>query len=144
MNTILRNILAVLAGLVLGSIVNMALVTVGPHIVPIPDGINVNDPKSLAASVHLLEPKHFLFPFLAHALGTLTGAWGAYLLAGTRPATFAYAIGVLFLVGGIVAALMIPAPAWFIASDLVVAYLPMAWIGIRLGRKIRGTPSAAA
>ena len=30
--------------------------------------------------------------------------------------------------------MMIPAPAWFIALDLIVAYIPMAWIGGRLGR----------
>jgi hypothetical protein len=39
----------------------------------------------------------------------------------------AYAIGVLFLCGGIAASFMIAAPAWFIALDLVVAYLP--WPG---------------
>jgi prolipoprotein diacylglyceryltransferase len=28
---------------------------------------------------------------------------------------------------------MILAPAWFIALDLLAAYLPMAWLGIRIG-----------
>jgi hypothetical protein len=32
---------------------------------------------------------------------------------------------------------MIPAPMWFIALDLAVAYLPMAWVGVSLGRRIR-------
>jgi hypothetical protein len=30
---------------------------------------------------------------------------------------------------------MIPAPAWFIALDLVVAYLPMAWLATRVGNR---------
>ena len=32
-------------------------------------------------------------------------------------------------VGGIFAATVIPAPMWFIALDLVVAYIPMAYFG---------------
>jgi hypothetical protein len=44
----------------------------------------------------------------------------------------ALTVGGLHLVGGIAAAFMIPAPAWFIVVDLVVAYLPMAWLGGRI------------
>ena len=35
------------------------------------------------------------------------------------------------------ASLMIPAPAWFIATDLLLAYLPMAWLGLRGANKMR-------
>ena len=137
MKTILRNCLAVIIGLVLGGIVNMALVVAGPHVIAPPAGVDMSDARSLAAGVHLLAPKHFLFPFLAHALGTLVGALATHLAASTRRSALAYVIGALFLAGGIAAAFMIPAPAWFIALDLLVAYLPMAWLGARLGRGIR-------
>ncbi len=137
MKTILRNILALVVGLLLGSAVNMALVTASSHVIPPPAGVNVNDMESLRASAHLFEPKHFVFPFLAHALGTLVGALAAHLIASTRRALFSLAIGVLFLGGGIAATFMIPAPAWFIALDLLVAYLPMAWLATQLGRRLR-------
>ena len=48
-----------------------------------------------------------------------------------------YERGVVFLLGGIAASFMIPAPAWFIVLDLVVAYLPMAWLAGRLGARLR-------
>jgi hypothetical protein len=137
MKTILKNCLAVVVGLVLGSIVNIALVIAGSHVIPPPAGVDMSDAKSLAAGIHLLVPKHFFFPFLAHALGTLAGALVTHLAASTRRSALAYVIGALFLAGGIAAACMIPAPAWFIALDLLVAYLPMAWLGARLGRGIR-------
>ena len=137
MKTIVRNVLAVVLGLVVGSLVNMAIVKVGPMFVPPPAGVNMEDMESLRATAHLLEPKHFAPPFLAHALGTLAGAVLAYLLASSRPALFGYAIAVVFLGGGIAASLMIPAPAWFIALDLIVAYLPMAWLGCQIGRRWR-------
>lgn len=55
---------------------------------------------------------------------------------------FAWVIGGGFLAGGVAAAFMIPAPAWFIALDLLLAYLPMAWLAIAAGRWLqRGTPA---
>ena len=138
MKTILRNTLAVIIGFAVGGTVNMALVVVSPHVIPPPAGVDVTDSKSLSESMHLFEPKHFLFPFLAHALGTLTGALLAFLVAASYRSVFAYAIGLVFLAGGIAAAFMIPAPVWFIILDLAVAYIPMAWLATQLGHPIIG------
>ena len=76
----LRNILAVIAGLVLGSIVNGGLVALGPMFVPPPVGADTTSVEGLTASIHLFEAKHFVIPFLAHALGTLAGAVVAALI----------------------------------------------------------------
>ena len=144
MNTLIRNILAVILGFVLGSIANIALVVAGPRVIPPPPGVDFSNAQNFAANLHLLEPRHFIFPFLAHAIGTLVGALVAYLIAGSRRVTFAYVLGVLFLAGGIVAVCMYPAPVWFDALDLVVAYLPMAWLAVKLGRKFRSEPTPGA
>lgn len=144
MKIVLRNILAVVAGFLIGGFVNMAIVTLGPALIPPPAGVDVTNAESLARTIHLFEPRHFVTPFLAHALGTLVGALVAYLIAGSHKATFAWAIGVLFLCGGVAASFMIPAPAWFIALDLLVAYLPMAWLGLRIGRRVGGGRTMAS
>ena len=142
MKIVLRAILAVLVGLVVGGFVNMGLVLLGPHVFPPPAGMNVTDAESVRASAHLLQPQHFVFPFLAHALGTLVGATLAYLIAASHRRVFAYVIGAFNLAGGIAAANMIPAPVWFLVLDLVVAYLPMAWLGATLGARLtRGSPT---
>jgi hypothetical protein len=52
-------------------------------------------------------------------------------------------IGAVFLCGGVAASFMIPAPAWFIALDLLVAYLPMAWLSIQIGTRVRSGNSSA-
>ncbi|MBJ6979371.1 MULTISPECIES: hypothetical protein [unclassified Luteimonas] len=140
----MRNVAAVLAGLVVGSVVNMAIIAVGPALAPPPVGVDTTTAEGLKAGIHLFEPRHFLVPFLAHALGTLAGACVAFLVAGSHRAAFAWTIGVLFLAGGIVAAAMIPAPAWFIAADLLLAYLPPAWLAIVLARRIGGSRRAIA
>ncbi|MBP6334987.1 MAG: hypothetical protein KA444_05890 [Bacteroidia bacterium] len=131
MNPILRNILAVLAGAILGSSVNMAIIMIGGSIIPLPEGADVTTMEGLKASMPLFQPKHFLMPFLAHALGTLVGAFIVAKLAATHNMKLAMLIGFLFLAGGITNVVSLPSPIWFSVLDIVGAYLPMAYIGGR-------------
>lgn len=133
MNPILRNILAVLAGIVAGSAVNMGLIMLSPSVIPPPDGADVTTAEGLKASMHLFEPKHFIMPFLAHALGTLAGAILTVRLAVDRRPLFAYLVAALFLLGGIMNILMLPSPMWFTVTDLVLAYLPMGYLATLIG-----------
>ena len=137
---ILRNTGAVLAGLIVGSIVNMGLVISGSELIPAPDGVDVTDMEALAASIHLFEPVHFVFPFLAHALGTLVGATLASFAGTGNKMILAMIVGTAFLLGGIANTVMLPAPIWFDALDLVVAYLPMGWLGWKLTTLKQTTP----
>jgi hypothetical protein len=137
MPNLLRNVLAILAGIVIGGSVNMAFITLGPSLIPPPAGVDVTNTESLIKGIHLFEPRHFVVPFLAHAVGTLAGALAAYLIAATHRAQMAYLIGAVFLCGGVAASVMIPAPAWFMALDLLAAYLPMAWLAIRIGARLK-------
>ena len=144
MPNLLRNALALVAGVAVGSAVNMGLILLGPLLIPPPPGADVATAAGLAAAMPLFEPRHFAMPFLAHALGTLAGALVAGLVAATHRAAMALAVGALFLAGGIAASLMIPAPAWFVVLDLVVAYAPMAWAGWLIADRLRpGTARAA-
>ena len=136
MNTTVKNILAVIAGLVLGSVVNMGLIMLSGYIIPPPGGADVTTMEGLKESMHLFEPKHFIFPFLAHALGTFFGAFIASLIAANHKMKMALIIGALFLIGGITNIIMLPSPTWFTILDLVGAYIPMAWLGFKLNEMI--------
>lgn len=129
MNPIIRNVLAVIAGLVVGSVVNMGIINISGSIIPPPEGADVTTMEGLKATMHLFEPRHFIFPFLAHALGTLVGAIIAGLLAANHRLKFALSIGLFFMIGGIINVFMLPSPQWFTVIDLVGAYIPMGWIG---------------
>jgi hypothetical protein len=143
MPNLLRNVLAVVAGIVIGGVVNMALITLSPSLIPLPAGVDATSAEGLSKAMHLLEPRHFIMPFLAHALGTLAGALAAYLIAASYRVQIAFVIGALFLCGGVAASFMIPAPTWFIALDLLAAYLPMAWLGIQIGSRLKQAKTAA-
>lgn len=137
MNSTIRNIFAVLIGFIVGSMVNMGLVIVGPILIPPPDGVDMTTMESLAETIHLMGPLNFLAPFLAHALGTLVGVLTTSLIAASKRTILGYAMGAAFLMGGITAATMLPAPLWFIVADLLLAYLPMAWLGLTLANRIK-------
>lgn len=134
MNPIVKNILAVIAGLVVGSIVNMGIVMLSGSVIPPPEGGDITTMEGLKATMHLFEPKHFIFPFLAHAVGTLIGAFVAAKLAATRNMTMALIIGVFFFVGGSINVSMLGGPLWFTVLDLAMAYIPMAYLGGKLGK----------
>ena len=129
MKPIPRNILAFIAGVVVGCIVNISLVSIGPSIITLPEGADVSTPEGLAASMSLLSPRHFLVPFLGHALGTLAGAFVVVRLAASAQQKLALGIGALFFIGGAMMVKMVGGPIWFSICDLVLAYWPMGFLG---------------
>jgi len=135
MNPIIRNILAVVAGIIIGGAVNMGIILISSSIIPPPEGADITTMEGLKASMHLMQPKHFIMPFLAHALGTLVGAYIAATIAVNHKLKFALAIGGWFLLGGIVNIFMLPSPIWFTVVDLAGAYIPMAYLGGKLATK---------
>jgi hypothetical protein len=135
MNPVLKNILAVVAGIVVGSIVNMGIIMISGSIIPPPEGADITTMEGLKASMYLFEPKHFIFPFLAHALGTLVGAVTATKIAATRKMMMALLVGLFFLIGGTANITMLGGPMWFSALDIIVAYMPMGYLGYMLAKK---------
>lgn len=132
MNPIFKNTLAVIIGLFVGSIVNMAIILMSGSVIPPPNGADVTTMEGLKATMHLFEPKHFIFPFLAHAIGTFAGAATTAVIAATRKTELSLVIGAFFLLGGIVNVCTLPSPIWYNIIDIVFAYLPMAYLARKL------------
>jgi hypothetical protein len=134
MNPILKNILAAILGFVAGSATNIGLIMLGSIAITAPAGIDPMDGESIKANIHLFEFKDFIFPFLAHALGTFVGALVALKLAASNHQIFAYSIGVFFMLGGIMNVAMIGGPIMFIVADILLAYIPMSYLAIKLSK----------
>ena len=133
MNPILKNILAVIAGIIIGGAVNFGIIKFGPSIIPLPEGVNPEDLNSIKEHIGDFEVKNFMVVFLAHALGTLVGAFITTKLLAIKKITFPLLIGFFFLLGGVSMVKAIGGPTWFNLLDLIVAYVPMAWLGAKLG-----------
>lgn len=135
MHPVARNILAVIAGIIAGGLLNMGIIMISGSVIPPPEGANLTTMEGLKAAMPFMEPKHFLMPFLAHGLGSLLGAFVAAKIAGTHKMKLALVVGGWFLLGGIANIIMLPSPLWFTVTDLAGAYFPMAFIGGRLATR---------
>lgn len=123
----LRFILSLVFGLLVGAVVNGSIVNLGMLLFPFPEGVNFETKEGLSLFENL-PIKYYIFPFLAHALGTLSGCIVALLFVRKWAKWSIYIIGYCFFVGGVMAGQLINAPLWFDILDLSLAYMPMAWL----------------
>ena len=75
-----------------------------------------------------LAPK--ISVLLSHWGGTVMSALTAQLIAPTKKVWPGATMGVVFLIGGILNAMMIPMPTWMVVTD-VLGYVPLAWLAAR-------------
>jgi len=143
MPAVWRNLAAVLAGIVVGSVVNMAIIIAGPLLIPVPEGVDISDMEKFSENLMLLKPINFLAPWLAHALGTLAGAFVAAKIAASRKLVWALGVSLFFLLGGIWMVTSYGGPIWFAVLDLIGAYLPAGLLGGKLAAgAVRGPDGA--
>ena len=144
----LRNLLAVLIGFLVGSLVKWAIVSLGSWLFPLFDfifsleNVSLTDSEKIKEYIRELKPVYLVAPWSVHAIGTAAGAFTAFLLATGDRMKPALIIGVLFLLMGSSKAWMATGP-WFVILDLGFSYLPMACLGAFLaGARKTGKPAA--
>jgi hypothetical protein len=70
------------------------------------------------------------------------GAFVAVLIAPDKSRMVASILGGAFLLGGIANMFVLPEPAWFNAVDILLAYIPTAWLGYAIAMRVRGVGAA--
>jgi hypothetical protein len=131
--SIFKRTILIFLSIFIGAQLNGALLNLGSNLIPPPEGFNLNSVEGLKAAAPFLEAKHYLFPFLAHALGTLISALLITRFLKTQQLFYSLAAGILFLMGGVAMVVMLPGtPLWFILLDLIGAYIPMAYLGYNI------------
>lgn len=136
-----RNVGSVLLGLIVGGIVNGALIGVNGALYPPPPGTDTGDPTQLAAYVATLPATALLVVIVAHLLQAGIGGWIAARL-GTAPMALALIVGALSALAGVANLVMLGAPAWMWIE--VPLYFVVAGGAGRLEARRRAGPAAAA
>tara|TARA_B000000460_G_C21264498_1_gene284759 strand:- start:110 stop:502 length:393 start_codon:yes stop_codon:yes gene_type:complete len=125
MKKILTNIGIIILGIIIGMILNMGLIILGGIIFTPTENIEPMNAINW-------DLKYFIFPFLAHSVGTLSGSFLVSKLSRNSNIIFPLIVGLYFLSGGIYMVTILPAPMWFVFLDLIVCYIPMSLIGWRI------------
>ncbi|QDU66170.1 hypothetical protein [Engelhardtia mirabilis] len=127
----IRNILAVVIGLVAGMAVNMALVLLNVYVLyPMPEGTSMQDPEQFNAYLGTLPATAFLVVLAAHLGQSFVGAWTAARLGASRPMALAMIVGALSLAAGVANMMTVDGPSWL--SVELPLYLVVAWLAGRM------------
>lgn len=122
----IRNFFATVGGLVVGSAVNMALVSLNSLVLyPMPAGTSYEDAAAFGAYIATLPTAAFLLVLAAHCGQASVGAWVAARFATTRGPVPAGIVGGLTALGSAMNMASLPAPAWMwvdVPLNLAVAY----------------------
>ena len=109
-------------------IINMLIVKYGVVMISNPLGYDNSSMETMQNTFNLLQPKHFITPWLAHAFGTFISALFVFNFTKSNPFYLAIVVCATFLIGGTIMVVSLPSPLWFTILDLGLAYLPMAWL----------------
>jgi hypothetical protein len=131
----LRSILVVIAGLVLGMFVITAIESMIPMAYPLPP-FDPNDPAALRAALGSMPTGVFVILVAGWAFGALAAGVLAARLAlkfeTGAPLRHALAVGIVQTAGVGVNFAMLPHPTWVLVVGLVV-FVPMALLGGKVG-----------
>jgi len=115
-NPLIRNALAVVAGLVVAMIAMAIVQTIGDAVLPpLPDLAGVDDP---ARAMELIPVEARIAMALAWFLGALAGACAA--IAVSRRVLPAWVVGLLIALLGVWSTRMVPHPDWLLAASAVL------------------------
>lgn len=113
MNPILKNVLVVVLGIVVGMAANMGLLLLNTNVFyPLPEGVSMTDTEAFKAYLETLPATGFLMVILAHVAQAFVGGWVAARLAASIPLVLALIIGVLTALGSVINILDLPGPVW--------------------------------
>ena len=128
MKQTLKNIAIVILGIIVGMIVNIGLIILGGTIFPPSENFEPMNAVNW-------DFKYFIFPFLAHSIGTLSGALIVSKFSNKSSIILPLIVGLYFLMGGIYMITILPAPMWFVLLDVILGYIPMALLGGKLANE---------
>lgn len=126
----IRNICAVLVGLIAGMALNMAIIMLDTLLYPMPEGVSFEDKEGMAAYIESLPVIALLIVMLAHLGQAFVGGWIAAIISRNSSMVVAMIVGVLTLLGGLYNMSTLPLPAWMWIE--VPLYLVAAWAAARL------------
>jgi len=127
-----RTIAGVVVGVVVAWLTIMLAEFASAPLHPMPAGLDMRNPESVAAFVATLPASALLLVLSGWVLGGLVGGFvAASISRKPRPAL---TVGVVIVLGVIANAVMIPHPMWMTIAGVLLP-VPAAWLGAKLATR---------
>ena len=108
----LRLIVAIVAGILVGSIFNGAVSALNLMLYPLPDGVNWVDVEAVEHYLANLPVMAYVIILIAHVGQSFVGSLVAAIIGKSFEMYVAIVIGTFSLIGGITNMMSLPLPAW--------------------------------
>lgn len=115
-----RRILAVIAGIIVGSIGIWLMERLGHSLYPFPADLKLDDIEGFKAYVDNLPFMGKFIVILGYALGALLSGFVATKVVGNNKPTAAMICGIIFLFFTLYNMVLLPTPAWFWVLGIAV------------------------
>lgn len=132
MNPLLKRIIALVVGVVVGGLVVGGAEALGHSIYPPPPDINVKDPEDLKGLMEVVPIQAKIMVVVAWFLGAFVGAWTAIRIGGEN--VLGLWVGAIFAGLSIMTVMSIPHPLWMTACAIVLPFVA-AWLAIKVSKR---------
>ena len=127
----IRNIGALIAGIVTAFASIYLIELLGHTIYPPPPDLDFSDPDAIRPYIATLPIIALLFPMLGWFVGTFAGSLVANFCGDTKPYVFAATVGGLVFAATAANLILIPHPLWFSITSLL-GIIASAWLATRV------------
>jgi hypothetical protein len=128
MPPILRSILAVLAGIIVGFVVVAALEFLDTTLFPLPAGLDLHDTAAMKQAMAHAPLAALILVLVGWGISALLGSWVAARIARAPKVLHGMIVGIFLLGAAITDMLEFPHPVWFWICGLLI-FLPASYIG---------------
>lgn len=130
-NPLVRQILGVIAGVIVGGLIVFCVEAVGHSLFPTPAGTDLSNPEDVKRLISMLPIGALVMVLVGWAFGSLAGAWTANRIARTSMA--GWIVAGLFVLLTAYNFTIIPHPMWMMAAGILIP-LVAAWVASRMTR----------
>ncbi len=127
----IRNIGALIAGIVTAFASIYLIEMLGHKIYPPPSDLDFSNPDAIRPYIATLPIIALLFPRFGWFVGTFAGSLVAIFCGDAKPYVFAGIVGGLVLAATVANLIMIPHPLWFSITSLI-GIVASAWLANRV------------
>ncbi len=128
----LRNVLSVIAGLVVSFIIIILGEGITHHIFPLPATVNINDPETVKTYISTAPASFHLTILFIYAIASLVGSFVSSIITIDKKMSKAMTVGGILMGLGIFNLVTLSHPLWAIIMGLI-AFLPFAFAGGLVG-----------
>ncbi|MBT8140935.1 MAG: hypothetical protein HKN88_06755 [Gammaproteobacteria bacterium] len=126
----LRKILAVITGVVIGVLGISLVQAISGQMYPWPEGLDYNDKEAFVAFVKTLPTGAFLMVILSYIVGSFFGGMAATAVAKEKYVP-ALIVGFALTIAGVMNAIAVPQPLW-VSIISVLVFFPFVYLGAKV------------